>query len=126
MNVLNEYMGSPRYTVIVPIIPFMAPEYGYVDKINHTRGLMESFEVVYPQLAGLDFTTQAQKPNVPVYLFAGRYDANAISSIVEGYYNILEAPQKELIWLNAGQFVDVLVNKVKAETLFQSIQNVDN
>ena len=29
LDILNEYMGSPRYTVIVPIIPFMAPEYGY-------------------------------------------------------------------------------------------------
>jgi pimeloyl-ACP methyl ester carboxylesterase len=125
MDVLNEYMGSLPYTVVVPIIPFLAPEYGYVDKINHTRGLMKSFEVVYPQLADLDFTTQAPKLNVPVYLFAGREDVNAMSSIVEGYYKILEAPNKELIWLdgghglddrNLGQFVDVIVNEVKAET----------
>ena len=86
---------------------------------------MESFEVVYPQLADLDFTTQAPKLNLPVYLFAGRDDVNAMSPIVEGYYNILEAPHKELIWLdgghgldarNLGQFVDVMVNNVKAET----------
>ena len=125
LDVLNEYMGSPRYTVIVPIIPFIAPEYGYVDKINHTRGLIESFEVVYPQLKDLDFTTQAAKLDVPVYIFAGREDVNAMSSIVEGYYNSLEAPHKELIWLNGGhglngsnlgQFVDVMVNRVLAET----------
>lgn len=125
LDILNEYMDSPRYTVIVPIIPFMAPEYGYVDKINHTRGLIESFEVVYPQLKDLDFTIQAPKLDVPVYIFAGREDVNAMSSIVERYYNILEVPHKELIWLNGGhglngsnlgQFVDVMVNKVLAET----------
>ena len=125
LDVLNEYMDSPHYTVIVPIIPFIAPEYGYVDKINHTRGLIESFQVVYPQLKDLDFTTQAAKLDVPVYIFAGREDVNAMSSIVERYYNILEAPHKELIWLNGGhglnssnlgQFVDVMVNKVLAET----------
>ena len=96
-----------------------------MDKINHTRGLIKSFEVLYPQLADLDFTTQAPKLDVPVYLFAGRDDVNAMSSIVEGYYNILEAPHKELTWLNGGhglddgnvsQFVDVMLNKVKAET----------
>jgi len=125
LDILNEYMGMPRYTVIVPIIPFMATEYGYVDKVNHTRGLIESFDIIYPQLQDLDFMTQAPKLDVPVYLFAGRDDVNAMSSIVEGYYNVLEAPHKELIWLEGGhglggdnlhQFTDVMINKVLAET----------
>lgn len=125
LDVLNDYMNSPRYTFIVPIIPFVAPEYGYVDKINHTRGLIESFNVVYPQLADLDFMTQADKLEVPVYLFAGRDDVNAMSSLVEDYYEKLEAPKKKLIWLNGGhglggenidQFVDVMVNEVLAES----------
>jgi pimeloyl-ACP methyl ester carboxylesterase len=125
LDVLQEYMNMPRYTVIVPIVPFFASEYGYVDKINHTRGLIESFNVIYPQLKDLDFMTQAPKLDVPVYLFAGRNDVNAMYTIVEEYYNVLEAPRKELIWLEGGhgldgnnlhQFVDVIVNKVLAET----------
>jgi pimeloyl-ACP methyl ester carboxylesterase len=125
LDVLQEYMNTPRLSVIVPIVPFMASEYGYIDKINHTRGLIESFQVVYPQLKDLDFITQAPKLEVPVYLFAGRNDVNAMYTIVEEYYNTLEAPRKELTWLegghgldgsNLGQFVDVMVNKVKAET----------
>jgi len=125
LDVLNEYMGSPRYTVIVPIVPFVAPEYGLIDKVNHTLGLVESFTVVYPQLEDLDFMTQAAKLDVPVYIFAGREDVNAMSSLVERYYNILEAPHKELIWLDGGhgldgnnlnQFVDVMLNTVLAGT----------
>jgi pimeloyl-ACP methyl ester carboxylesterase len=125
LDVLQEYMNMPRYTVIVPIVPFFASEYGYVDKINHTRGLIESFNVVYPQLKDLDFMTQAPRLAVPVYLFAGRNDVNAMYTIVEEYYNVLEAPRKELIWLEGGhgldgnnlhQFVDVMVNKVLAES----------
>jgi pimeloyl-ACP methyl ester carboxylesterase len=125
LDVLNEYMHALHYTVVVPIVPFLAPEYGLVDKINHTRGLMESFEVVYPQLQEVDFTTQATKLEIPVYIFAGRDDVNAMSSLVEEYYTILEAPHKELIWLegghgldgsNLGQFTDVIVNRVLAQT----------
>jgi len=97
-----------------------------MDKINHTRGLTKSFTVVYPQLKDLDFTTQAKKLEVPVYLFVGREDVNAMASLVEEYYNVLEAPHKELIWLKGGhglndeslpQFVDVVVNKVLPQTL---------
>ena len=104
---------------------FFAPKYGLVDKINHTRGLMESFEVVYPQLQEVDFTTQATKLEVPVYIFAGRDDVNAMSSLVEEYYMVLEAPHKELIWLEGGhgldgsnldRFTDVMVNRVLAQT----------
>lgn len=124
LDILNEIMGTPRYTLIVPIVPFIAPEYGYVDKINHTRGLIESFDVVYPQLNDLDFVTQAAQLKVPVYIFAGRDDVNAMSALVERYYNVLDAPHKELIWLNGGhglgsenidQFVDVVVNNVLAQ-----------
>jgi pimeloyl-ACP methyl ester carboxylesterase len=124
LDVLNVYMGMPRLTVIVPIVPFFAPEYGYVDKINHTRGIVDSFNAIYPQLKDLDFITQAPKLDVPVYFFAGRKDVNAMYTIVEEYYNVLEAPHKELIWLEGGhglgsnnlhQFVDVMVNQVLAE-----------
>jgi pimeloyl-ACP methyl ester carboxylesterase len=125
LDVLNDYMGAPRYTLIVPIIPFIAPEYGLLDKINHTRGLVDSFQQVYPQLEDLDFTTQAATLEVPVYIFAGKDDVNAMSSLVEGYVSLLDAPRKELIWLQGGhglgpenidQFVDVMINQVLVET----------
>jgi pimeloyl-ACP methyl ester carboxylesterase len=125
LDELNVYMGMPRLSVIVPIVPFFATEYGYVDKINHTRGIIDSFDTIYPQLKDLDFMTQAPKLDVPVYLFAGRYDVNAMYTIVEEYYNVLEAPHKELIWLEGGhglggdnlqQFVDVMINRVLVDT----------
>ncbi len=125
LDVLNEYMGSLPFSVGVPIVPFMAPEYGYVDKINHTLGLRESFAVVYPQLADLDFITQASKLDVPVYILTGRNDVNAMASLVEEYYDVLQAPSKNLTWLdgghglddrNRGQFIDVMLNKVLPET----------
>jgi hypothetical protein len=48
-----------------------------------------------------------------------------MSSLVEEYFNLLQAPRKELIWLEGGhgldgsnldQFVDVMVNSVLADT----------
>jgi pimeloyl-ACP methyl ester carboxylesterase len=81
---------------------------------------------VYPQLQDLDFTTQAVELSVPVYFFVGRQDVNAMASLVERYYDVLQAPHKELIWFeNNGhglnqesmkQFVDVMVNTVLAQT----------
>ena len=75
--------------------PINEPEYGLLDKVNWVRGLMNVFNVVYPQLEDLDFTTQAAELEVPVYFFAGRYDVNAMASLAERYYDVLDAPDKE-------------------------------
>ncbi|MDQ0731080.1 alpha/beta hydrolase [Arthrobacter sp. B1I2] len=124
LDVLNEMMGSMRFSVAVPLIPFFVPEYGYLDKVNHTRGVIESFNAVYPQLEDLDFRQQALKLDVPVYFFVGRHDINAIASLVEDYCNALSAPDKKLIWLEGGHglgsaenqdvFFDVMRNQVRA------------
>ena len=122
LDLLNDIMGEPRYAVVVPIVPFLAPEYGLLDKVNHTRGLIDSFNVVYPQLEHLDLAVQAPALGVPVYFFVGRQDVNAMASLVEAYHATLSAPHKELIWLEGGhgidgssrgQFVDVMVNRVR-------------
>jgi hypothetical protein len=48
-----------------------------------------------------------------------------MASLVERYYNVPDAPHKQLIWLegshglndsNLGQFTDAMVNTVLAET----------
>jgi pimeloyl-ACP methyl ester carboxylesterase len=125
MNVLQDAMGQPSLTLGVPLMPWMAAEYGLVDRINYVRGFVETFSTVYRQLRGLDFTTQAAKLDVPVYILAGRADVNAMASLAERYYNVLQAPRKELIWFKSGhsmtdadldQFTDVLVNRVLAQT----------
>jgi pimeloyl-ACP methyl ester carboxylesterase len=117
-NVLFDYMGSPRLEQVLVLVPQFAREYGLVDKVNFARGLIESFPVVYPQLRDLDFTTQAARLDVPMYFLVGRRDVNAMASLVERYYKVLDAPHKELIWLDSGhgagpeEIVDALVNHV--------------
>lgn len=125
MNVLQEAMGQPSLTVGVPLMPWLVSEYGVVDRIHFVQGFLETFSTVYPQLRDLDFTTQAARLEVPVYILAGRADVNAMAPLAERYYNVLQAPHKELIWFKSGhsmtdadtsQFVDVMVNTVLAQT----------
>jgi pimeloyl-ACP methyl ester carboxylesterase len=124
-NVLNSYMGEIDYRLSVLLVPWFAPEYGILDKVNYERGVIETYTALYPQLKNLDFTVQANKLEVPVYFFEGRKDVNAMTSLVEHYYSVLQAPHKELIWSNSGhgingadatQLVDVMVNHVLLQT----------
>ncbi len=130
LNVLNSYMyrnaagegGSDNRLFDV----LLAPEYGLIDKVNWVRGLDQVFSTVYPRLGEIDFMTNVPSLDVPVYFLEGRWDVNAMASLVEAYHNRLDAPVNRLIWFeNSGhtplyeeptRFVDVMVNTVLAET----------
>jgi surfactin synthase thioesterase subunit len=71
------------------------------------------------------FRAQAAQLEVPVYMFVGRHDVNAMSSLAQEYFNVLQAPHKELLWLEGGHglddstlplFICVMVDKVLAST----------
>lgn len=121
-NSLFRSMDSPTLDLILLLVPHFAREYGLIDRVNFARGLMDSFPVLYPQLRDLDFTTQANHLEVPVYFIVGKNDINAVASLVERYYQVLDAPYKELIWVEGGhgataeQIADVMVTKVLVNT----------
>ena len=133
LMVLNGYMSEratgdgTAFNQLADVLK--AGEYGLLDKVRWFLGLNNTFNAVYPQLADLDFTTQASTLEVPVYFTIGRHDVNAMASLVEDYYEVLQAPHKELIWFEKsghtpmweerGKFMDVMVNTVLAQTLPQ-------
>ncbi len=75
-----------------------ASEYGVLDKINYLRGVAVTFNQVYQQLYDIDLRTDYAKIEVPIYFFLGRHDINAPISLAEEYFEILDAPQKAIIW----------------------------
>ena len=103
-----------------------APEYGLYDKLSWFRGVLETLDVVYPQLWQVDFRQQATRLQVPVYFLIGRHDINAPTVLTEQYYAVLEAPHKEIIWFEhsghtpwvseSDRFVQVMVETVLAQT----------
>jgi pimeloyl-ACP methyl ester carboxylesterase len=103
-----------------------SPEYGLLDKVNWARGPLDTLGAVYPHLWDVDFRAQAAQLEVPVYFLTGRHDVNAPPALIEEYYELLDAPHKELIWFERSghspwvseseKFVDVMVNTVLAQT----------
>lgn len=98
------------------------PEYGWLDRVYYLLGLMNTFNTVYPQLQEMDFRIDATKLDVPVYLILGRHDMNNPSPIPEQYFQLLEAPSKQLfyfedsghgmIWEEASRFHQIMVDTV--------------
>ncbi len=99
-----------------------APEYGLYDKVNWFRGVIDTLGVVYPQLWEVDFRKQANHLDVPVYFLIGRHDINAPTVLTEQYFDVLEAPYKEIVWFEhsghnpwvseSARFVEVMEDTV--------------
>jgi len=108
------------------LLALRQPEYGWLDRVNFMRGLMDTFNVVYPQLQDFDFRDDAQTFDLPVYIILGRHDVNATYWIAEEYSSILQAPHKQLyifedsghgmIWQETDKFHDIMINTVLSET----------
>lgn len=102
------------------------PEYGWLDRLYFLLGLMNTFNIVYPQLQDMDFRRDTAHLDLPVYLILGRHDMNNPSQIPEEYFSLLEAPHKQLIffedsghgmiWEEAGLFHTLLVDSVLPQT----------
>lgn len=120
---LSNYMSkdpnisNPGYHTLMDIA---APEYGLHDKLNFILGTVNTFDHVYPQLYGVDFRKQIKKIDVPVYFFEGRHDVNTPTKLVQEYCDVLNAPNKKLIWFEHSghdpwmnepkKFCDTMVN----------------
>lgn len=76
----------------------LAPEYGLIDKYNWAAGLFRTLDQVFPQLYNINFRKSATKLEVPMYFLLGRHDLNAPTYLAEEYYQLLNAPKKELLW----------------------------
>lgn len=108
------------------LLMLQQPEYGWLDRLNNLRGLQDTFNVVYPQLQGLDFRQDATRLDLPVYLVVGRLDHNAPPQLAQSYFDVLEAPHRELIyfehsghgmiWQEPDKFRDLLIQTVLPQT----------
>ncbi|PKL20665.1 MAG: alpha/beta hydrolase [Spirochaetae bacterium HGW-Spirochaetae-4] len=78
---------------------FLAPEHSFFDRINLIRGVVRGVKQVYPLLSDLDFERDVTELECPLFIVNGRYDMSCVATISERWYNQVEAPVKDLLWL---------------------------
>ena len=82
-------------------------EYGWPDRINVFRGVFANMRLMWPKIVDINLMVQAPALKVPVYFLEGRYDYEAPSVLAERYFQLLQAPHKELIWFErSAHFVN--------------------
>lgn len=73
------------------------PENTLMDRINGFRGFLDTFAVLYPQIQDVDLRKDARRMSLPVYVVLGAYEARGRAVPAREWFDVLEAPSKELV-----------------------------
>ena len=84
-----------------PVSLFVA-EYTLTEQVRSAAALMDTFAVLYPQLAEVDFRRTVPRLEVPVYLVEGAFEATGRSTLAVEWFEMLSAPSKELVVFEHG------------------------
>ena len=95
----GEYYGSTSgaFGVVLRNLVF-SREYTMIDRINFFRGVLKSVRALYPELSRIDLFVQVPEVKIPVYFCLGRHDYEVPSALSAKYFEVLKAPQKQLVW----------------------------
>ena len=84
----------------------LAQEYRFMEKLGVLRGLMDLFDVMWPQMLDVDFRQDVTRLEVPVYVLDAEHELVARRDLALVWFELLEAPQKRIYAIeNAGHSV---------------------
>jgi len=102
---VHGHPGGGMSTLVRALL--RSSEYGWSDRINVFRGIFANMRLMWPKIVDINLMVQAPALKVPVYFLEGRYDYEAPSVLAERYFQVLQAPSKELIWFErSAHFVN--------------------
>ena len=76
----------------------MSGEYSIPDFIGLAKGYKYVLTAMWEECVQTDFPNTCTEFEVPYYIFDGRLDKNTPAELVEEYFNMIKAPDKDLIW----------------------------
>lgn len=80
----------------------MGSEYTPIDKINIFRGLIDTFDVMYPQLQDIDFREDVPRLQIPVYILDGEHELRGRRDLAHEWFALLDAPEKRMYTFEDG------------------------
>ncbi len=81
---------------VLPILK--SPELSLAAKYGTAKGYKLCLSRMWPTIVDYDFCNDCAPFRMPYYIFQGRKDQNTPSSLVQAYYDAIQAPDKDLIW----------------------------
>ena len=79
-----------------------APEASPFDLIRLVQGSNFSTQALWNELMAANLQREVRRLEMPVFLVLGRLDMQVVASVSAEYFEILDAPQKQLFWFETS------------------------
>lgn len=114
----GEFHGSSKgaFPAVIGSL-IRGSEYTLRDKVNFFRGIFSTVRLVWPELMTVDLRKIAPVLQIPIYFILGKHDHEAPAVLAEEYFNMLDAPLKELIWFENSAHLPNIEESEKFTTL---------
>lgn len=96
-NEVYDYPGAAD-----PFAGITASEYTLLQKAHTINAVLDTWDVLYPQMQGVDLRRDAPELAVPVYFFQGAHEMRGLAALFTPWYEALRAPAKQLTVEPAG------------------------
>lgn len=103
-QIMNKFGGyskknqSKSYTSGLVDSMLHSGEYSNYDLWGLFVGHRKVLNALWPEVGKTDFKKECTRFSIPFYIFDGRLDQNTPADLVEDWYNLIETPDKDLIW----------------------------
>ena len=99
-----------------------SPETSVLDLVGMARGSGFSLRLLWDELFETSLMRDVRRLEVPVFFMLGRLDQQVVASVSAAYFDVLEAPHKDLIWFEASGHMapfeePELFNRLMVETV---------
>lgn len=82
------------------------PESSPLDLVRLIQGSLFSLKALWPALMSVDFRRDIRRFAMPVVFILGRHDRQVVSEVAAAWFEEIEAPHKQLVWLEeSGHFL---------------------
>lgn len=98
-GIITKYKGVSykKSTHLIQFSSIFCSELTLKEKMNFMKGFTFSFETLWEEWSDLNLREKIKEVNVPIYFIAGRHDKIVPVDSTTKYFEMLQAPKKELI-----------------------------
>lgn len=90
--------GSYFTGTVLPILK--SSELSLREKYGTAKGYKVCLSQMWPSIVHYDFVREANTFKMPYFIFQGRLDNNTPACLVQDFYDVIKAPEKDLVWFD--------------------------